>query len=109
VLNVGMGPAGGGEVKALVWRGPVVGTSEVSLLDWEHGQPEDRYGVEWAIENNPPPVLRGLWLYTGGGWRRLTDTEAAAVSRGAPPWVELFSGEPDLYTLVFDDGEGPDR
>jgi hypothetical protein len=60
------------------------------LLDWEHGQPEDRYGVEWAVENNPPPVGDGLWLYTSGKWRRLTDAEAAHVNLGGQVWVETF-------------------
>lgn len=78
-------------MKALVWRGPIVGTSDVSLLDWEHGQPEDRYGVEWAIENNPPPAGDGLWLYAGGQWRRLTDAELIQWGQGAPVWRESFN------------------
>lgn len=80
-------------MKALVWRGPPVsiGDDGLSLLDWEHGQPEDRYGVEWAVENNPPPAGGGLWLYTAGQWRRLTEAEIARAAAGGPAWVESFA------------------
>ena len=68
-----------------------IGDDGVSLLDWEHGQPEDRYGVEWAIQNDPPPPGNGHWLYTDGQWRRLTDAEAVVVCRGGQVWVETFN------------------
>ncbi len=79
-------------MKALAWRGPPVsiGDDGVGLLDWEHGQPEDRYRVEWAIQNDPPPVGAGHWLYTDGQWRRLTDAEAVHVAAGGQVWRETF-------------------
>jgi hypothetical protein len=68
----------------------------VMLLDWERGQPEDRYGVEWAIQNNPPPKGNGHWLADlahkpAPAWRRLTDAEAAHVNLGGQVWVESFN------------------
>jgi hypothetical protein len=70
-------------VKALVWRGPPVsiGDDGVILLDWERGQPEDRYGVEWAIQNNTPPKCNGQCLADlahrhSPSCRRLTDAES---------------------------------
>lgn len=85
-------------MKALVWRGPPVGACDdgVTLLDWQHGQPEDRYGVEWAIRGYPPPPGAGHWLADlarrgSPVWRRLTDAEAVAVCRGERVWVETFN------------------
>lgn len=85
-------------MKALVWRGPPVsiGDDGVSLSDWEHGQPEDRYRVEWAIRGCPPPPGNGHWLADlarrgSPVWRRLTDAEAAVAARGGQVWVETFN------------------
>lgn len=106
-------------MKALAWRGPPVsiGDDGVGLIDWEHGQPEDRYRVEWAIQNDPPPPGNGHWLYTAGQWRRLTDAEAVVVCRGGQVWavarmmafrdvareLGMIEGTP---VVAFDDGEG---
>ena len=85
-------------MKALVWRGPPVsiGDDGLVLSDWERGQPEDRYGVEWAIQGSPPPPGDGHWLADLANpapkmWRRLTDAEAVAVCRGERVWVETFN------------------